>query len=74
MRSQKESLNRLSELESGLDQATERIDIVVCGIVGVGLRQSGHSGSDSDVVGDLELVEEFPGIARGVFCVCVSIS
>ena len=52
-----------SELEGGLDQAAHGVQAIVATLhVGVGLAQVVQSRGDRDVVGDLELVEEFPGV------------
>ena len=53
-----------SELEGGLDQTAHGIESVVAALgVGERLAQVVQSRGDGDVVGDLELVEEFPGEA-----------
>jgi hypothetical protein len=65
MRPQKGPQNQRSELELGLDQTAEGIHAVGA-LLREGLAQVVDGRGDRDVVGDLELVEEFPA------CVLVS--
>ena len=66
MRLPKEPHKQRSELELGLDQTAHGVQAVGI-LLREGLAQVVQSRGDRDVVGDLELVEEFPGVAGTLF-------